>query len=538
MKVNFLAIILAMAGITSTSCARISAEQCRQCTTGARRYLHRLCEIEQRALTKPWSERLAAVQLPQAQAPPLTKVGEAPLLVLRGRTLSVDGTPYKVWSKILQQVAPRPKKPRRRPGRKHASATVGFTTPSWAMAWEIGSTLPQAPRARKVRRRPPPRRRPGMLRTLSRMNKKLGTMFSRDSAVSAKDEAALLVLLGLKRHRKKIREALGRARRAKRPRAVVLAIGSDVPALGVSELLRLLYREKYREVSFLVVRPRPVIPAPPRASAAAPSLSQELSRWRKEGCAAVLSVYQSAGSLHGVARCRKLHAALPVALSSCRCAVDEKPLLRLAHSALRSAVFVGAHRVTLVKGAKSVHLKKSHLRWGQVVARVLVAKPKRFWLDGPRFPRTTIGARGAGYGGWGGFHKGKGGKGGGYGLGGRGFGVGKYKSRAPKTFLKGLKVTGGLTSKTVRGVMRRHLSEVKYCYMSLGLPDNPKLKGKVMVSYTIGLKGLVTRVSIAKTTLGHKKTETCIVSAHRRWRFPKPKGKPAHVLFTYTFKIR
>ena len=147
------------------------------------------------------------------------------------------------------------------------------------------------------------------------------------------------------------------------------------------------------------------------------------------------------------------------------------------------------------------------------------------------------GAGGVGFGGWGGFGKGGGGGGGGgFGLGGRGFGVGKYKSRSPRVFMSRASVSGGLDAATIRRVIRRHLSEIKYCYMSIGLPTNPQLAGMVKVSFTITSSGGVGRVSIAQSTLNHGGTESCIKRSVRRWRFPKPEGSMPFVTYPFHFK--
>jgi len=147
------------------------------------------------------------------------------------------------------------------------------------------------------------------------------------------------------------------------------------------------------------------------------------------------------------------------------------------------------------------------------------------------------GAGGVGFGGWGGFGKGGGGGGGGgFGLGGRGFGVGKYRSRSPRVFMSRASVSGGLDAATIRRVIRRHLSEIKYCYMSIGLPTNPQLAGMVKVSFTITASGGVGRVSIAQSTLNHGGTESCIKRSVRRWRFPKPEGSMPFVTYPFHFK--
>ena len=122
------------------------------------------------------------------------------------------------------------------------------------------------------------------------------------------------------------------------------------------------------------------------------------------------------------------------------------------------------------------------------------------------------------------------------GLGGRGFGAGKDRGNAPAVLMSRASVSGGLDASTIRRVIRRHLSEVKYCYLSVGLPTNPKLEGMVKVAFSINKTGRVGRVSIAQTTLNHGRTERCIRTAVRRWRFPKPTGAVPYVTYPFLFK--
>ena len=117
-----------------------------------------------------------------------------------------------------------------------------------------------------------------------------------------------------------------------------------------------------------------------------------------------------------------------------------------------------------------------------------------------------------------------------------GFGVGKYKSRKPRVFMSRANVTGGLDAATIRRVIRRHLSEIQYCYVTVGLPSNPNLNGMVKVSFTISPTGLVGSVQTASSTLGSPRTEACIKSAVRRWRFPKPEGSMPFVTYPFHFR--
>jgi TonB family protein len=151
------------------------------------------------------------------------------------------------------------------------------------------------------------------------------------------------------------------------------------------------------------------------------------------------------------------------------------------------------------------------------------------------------GAGGVGFGGWGGFGKGGGGGGGGgFGLGGGGGGVGfgKYKSGSPIVFMSKATVQGGLDGDTIRRVIRRHLQEIQYCYVSIGLPSNPKLEGLVKITFTITPTGMVGNATVAQSTLNHGGTEACIVGAVRRWKFPKPEGQMPYVTYPFHFKAK
>jgi serine/threonine-protein kinase len=99
-------------------------------------------------------------------------------------------------------------------------------------------------------------------------------------------------------------------------------------------------------------------------------------------------------------------------------------------------------------------------------------------------------------------------------------------------------VQGGLDGNIIRRVIRRNLGEIQKCYVSIGLPSNPKLEGMVKVSFTITPTGQVGSASVAQSTLNHSGTEACILSAVRRWTFPKPEGEIPHVTYPFHFKLK
>lgn len=109
---------------------------------------------------------------------------------------------------------------------------------------------------------------------------------------------------------------------------------------------------------------------------------------------------------------------------------------------------------------------------------------------------------------------------------------------APKGRLKAgsPQVLGSLSKKAIKRVIRRHAAAIRNCY-ERELRIQPKLAGKVTVRFTIGADGRVISAMAAKSTLGNKNVENCIVARVKRWKFPKPKGGGI-VNINYPFVLR
>jgi hypothetical protein len=91
---------------------------------------------------------------------------------------------------------------------------------------------------------------------------------------------------------------------------------------------------------------------------------------------------------------------------------------------------------------------------------------------------------------------------------------------------------GALRPDQIDEVVRRHLSQIRYCYQR-ELQRSPELTGKVTVKFTIGGDGVV---SSARTTgtLESDAVETCITRRFLQMRFPEPRGGGL-VLVSYPF---
>ncbi|MBI5481937.1 MAG: AgmX/PglI C-terminal domain-containing protein [Deltaproteobacteria bacterium] len=96
---------------------------------------------------------------------------------------------------------------------------------------------------------------------------------------------------------------------------------------------------------------------------------------------------------------------------------------------------------------------------------------------------------------------------------------------------------GGFLSKDqIRGVMRAHQREIRYCY-ERELVKNPSLAGTVVVKLVIGASGAVTSAVVASSTLGNPPVEGCIAQAVTQFTFPPPKGGGI-VVVSYPYKLQ
>lgn len=105
-----------------------------------------------------------------------------------------------------------------------------------------------------------------------------------------------------------------------------------------------------------------------------------------------------------------------------------------------------------------------------------------------------------------------------------GFGLNPNKK---KTFSPGegpREVIGnGLDKDVVMSVIRRHQSEIKFCYEK-ELQQNAKLAGKIAVTWTIDASGTISDAQVAESGIDNPNVEACMLERIRRWKFPEPKG--------------
>ena len=149
-----------------------------------------------------------------------------------------------------------------------------------------------------------------------------------------------------------------------------------------------------------------------------------------------------------------------------------------------------------------------------------------------------MGLRGTGSGGGGeGFGRvhglGKVDTGGGKGTGAK-IGTKKKKKVKPK-MSRGTPKIGDFCDKgNIRRVVSAKSNSIQYCY-ERQLQTNPKLKGKIIAQWKIGLKGQVKTASIASSTMNNSKVESCITRVIKRMRFEKPDGGICIINYPFVF---
>jgi TonB family protein len=126
-----------------------------------------------------------------------------------------------------------------------------------------------------------------------------------------------------------------------------------------------------------------------------------------------------------------------------------------------------------------------------------------------------LGSRGSGLGGSGtGSGGGEFGKGGS--LGSKGSGTVTASSGEPI-------VMGGLDRSLIDAVIKRKMSQIKYCYQR-ELQKDPSLSGKLTIQFTIAKDGTVSQAKTHSSTVGSSAVDQCVVQRFYQMQFPEPKG--------------
>ncbi len=82
---------------------------------------------------------------------------------------------------------------------------------------------------------------------------------------------------------------------------------------------------------------------------------------------------------------------------------------------------------------------------------------------------------------------------------------------------------GHLTREQIARVVKQHLQEIQYCYEK-NLLRNNKLKGKLIMEWTIVSTGKVTLVKTRFNSMHSSKVARCVSKSIKKMRFPSPRG--------------
>ncbi len=113
-------------------------------------------------------------------------------------------------------------------------------------------------------------------------------------------------------------------------------------------------------------------------------------------------------------------------------------------------------------------------------------------------------------------------------------GTKKVKRIRASINLGGGRISGAMGGEVIRRVVKMNIRGVKYCYEK-ELKRNPKLQGKIVVLFTIGMNGFVKKAKIQATTMHNYNVESCIVRMVLRWRFPRPEKGSVTVSYPFIF---
>jgi len=124
------------------------------------------------------------------------------------------------------------------------------------------------------------------------------------------------------------------------------------------------------------------------------------------------------------------------------------------------------------------------------------------------------------------------------GAGGSAGSVGGRQGVVPQAFVKSTEAVlkkGGIDEKGVRMALKRRERGIQQCY-ERALKSNAKLKGKVVLEWTINEEGRVVKITVIQDTLGDAKVAECISDIINRVKFPPATKGLVPVRKTFVFE--
>ena len=115
------------------------------------------------------------------------------------------------------------------------------------------------------------------------------------------------------------------------------------------------------------------------------------------------------------------------------------------------------------------------------------------------------------------------------------------KSRKKKTTVRGsfkaedaIIEDGEIDAKAVKRTLKRKGKMFQQCYET-ALKSNSKLKGKIVIEFTINTRGKVSEASAVKDSVGGGVAK-CVVRAMKRVRFPRPDDGEVTIANAFVFQ--
>lgn len=81
----------------------------------------------------------------------------------------------------------------------------------------------------------------------------------------------------------------------------------------------------------------------------------------------------------------------------------------------------------------------------------------------------------------------------------------------------------GLSADVIRHIVRRHLTQIRYCYAK-AMAKDPTIGGKIAVKFTIDARGAVPAAAATDTTIADQEMVSCVVAVVRKLSFPQPEN--------------
>lgn len=97
-------------------------------------------------------------------------------------------------------------------------------------------------------------------------------------------------------------------------------------------------------------------------------------------------------------------------------------------------------------------------------------------------------------------------------------------------------IVGNIPREVIAKIINDNIGRIKYCY-ERQLQVQPKLAGKILVEWVIGLEGRVTSTRLKSSSMGSPPVEQCVQGVIRTLPFPKPGGGVVQVTYPFLFRV-